>query len=904
MSTVSEQTQEEDQLGFVDAAAAALSMDANKYEKMMESLSWADQIDLEEQMAARYPGRMVHLHEKLSSPSRRKEPEEAFRRHQEKQRKAKLRRDKFQDEKAAKLSSLNAKIEVVIAQKETLMAERRELLDDKMKKAEEKRQQYIENIRRKAHEEDAKLKEIAFINELQAQNARIDMIAHTQNVDEKHEERLAELAEERARKVEEREAKEAKAQQRRKDMEDKRLRRMEAMKERIRSREERIQEEKESTRREREEAARERNRDREEKLSSVRAAEEGLKAELHQKIHQKQTEAARRHEEKLERVRTKAFELSVLRCSSDDASASMPILQAYDRKKKCDICKVFISNEVQLQSHLRGRRHCDAVQLANNGRKLSGEEIQSCNLKHIVDAREDDPDPKTVMAKERTKAMKKRSKKIKARMVTKTTNYERKVCYPPADKVDSPNLAKIGKAIRDIEKLLGSQGKSAWQNNSITMLERSLGEISRALEKDRAKDKEAFFAMKGFLALNKIFQLMSDQKTSCVIPTRSIISCTRAFAFACRADRSNTEYVLKSNVLTLLVDILFDRLLILIPNVDDSIGGGDRYSDTTVLTTNSSSSSEPDVDPVCKAMLSALVQCLEDLGRFVQAEGKTVEQSGPEDLNVRLQDEVSYIVSLGVVDKLASYLSCVQDPIDGSPNVGDFILSVMQFMSALTGVAEVLVKPPAKANVAPSDPTHLLQTFQVTDLAGTLSMLYGILLHQDTPLRQEKTPPAKFPAHTVSVARATCQLLYRMVRQHLSMVQDVLGQEGISLEFRHIASYLLWYCQHHKEERELLHLVIILVGYFAALHADNQAIVQSGNQPSVLQQLCNLPINYFSQPELKRVLFPTLLAACHDNEMNTGVLTDEMSFGLLEEYVASYEGKENHLVQLIMSASN
>ena len=59
---------------------------------------------------------------------------------------------------------------------------------------------------------------------MQARNARVEQLAHSRNLDEKHEERLAELAEERARKVGEREAKEAKAQQRRKDMEDRRLR--------------------------------------------------------------------------------------------------------------------------------------------------------------------------------------------------------------------------------------------------------------------------------------------------------------------------------------------------------------------------------------------------------------------------------------------------------------------------------------------------------------------------------------------------------------------------------------------------------------------------------------------------------------------------------------------------------
>ena len=40
-------------------------------------------MELEEQMAdaaeSRYPGRAIHLHEKLSSPARKKEPHETFR---------------------------------------------------------------------------------------------------------------------------------------------------------------------------------------------------------------------------------------------------------------------------------------------------------------------------------------------------------------------------------------------------------------------------------------------------------------------------------------------------------------------------------------------------------------------------------------------------------------------------------------------------------------------------------------------------------------------------------------------------------------------------------------------------------------------------------------------------------
>ena len=86
-------------------------------DSLFDGLSWADQIDLEEQLLeSRYPGRAIQLHEKLSSPARKREPQEAFKVHQEKQKNAKMRRLKFQDEKATKLSALNARIEEVIAQ--------------------------------------------------------------------------------------------------------------------------------------------------------------------------------------------------------------------------------------------------------------------------------------------------------------------------------------------------------------------------------------------------------------------------------------------------------------------------------------------------------------------------------------------------------------------------------------------------------------------------------------------------------------------------------------------------------------------------------------------------------------------------------------------------------------------
>ena len=66
------------------------------------------------------------------------------------------------------------------AQQKVLVEERRCRLDQKLKRAEENRNLHLKNIQEKAHDEAKKQREIAFINELEAQNKRHDFYVSCQ----------------------------------------------------------------------------------------------------------------------------------------------------------------------------------------------------------------------------------------------------------------------------------------------------------------------------------------------------------------------------------------------------------------------------------------------------------------------------------------------------------------------------------------------------------------------------------------------------------------------------------------------------------------------------------------------------------------------------------------------------
>ncbi|KAJ1530756.1 hypothetical protein ONE63_005610 [Megalurothrips usitatus] len=556
-----EEEEEEELLGCdeprdTDIELDTMSLEA-RYENMLEGLTWAERMDTLEQLealVARHPGRALQLHQKLSSPSRSRATTlpETLRRFQARQEKAQQKRERLLQVKSQKLRDLLNKVGEVKAAQAQLTEDRRLRLETKLKRAEENRNLHLRSIKRKAHDEEEKLKEIAFINELEAQNKRHDFLALRQE----QEERLQGIAEERQRRQEEKAAKEAAVEERKKALEAERLQKLEEMQARRKRRVERIHREQQEKEKERQEAAREKARDREERLSALHAAQLATQEELQKKIQQKQEDSARRHEENIEHIRQRALESAALRYADDAA----PALEPYRSKKLCTLCNVL------LLSHLRGRSHQEALQALQASRKSSGPgpggrgSAGQEDLSHITEAPPDCVDEKQEQHRERLRVLRKRAKKLRLRMTSKGLEHEKSVSDNV--KVSSPNSARIQKCLRDIEKLSNSQGLGQWSNNAVTLLERSLAEINRILDKKVEGDQNAFCSLDGFACICHVLNLGFNvpEGMAPYLPSKCFVTASTTLSLACQDHAPNAEHLLNSNSILSVLDLLMCRL--------------------------------------------------------------------------------------------------------------------------------------------------------------------------------------------------------------------------------------------------------------------------------------------------------------------------------------------------------
>uniref|UniRef100_A0A8C5GSD9 C2H2-type domain-containing protein n=1 Tax=Gouania willdenowi TaxID=441366 RepID=A0A8C5GSD9_GOUWI len=849
--------------------------DYDAREPWRQSTSWGDIVEEE---PARPPGHGIHMHEKLSSPSRKRTIAESKKKHEEKQLKAQQLRDKLRDEKTLKLQKLLEREKEVRKWKEELLEQRRKMMEEKLLHAELKRELQLQAIVKKAQEEEAKVNEIAFINTLEAQNKRHDVLAKLNE----YEQRLNELQEERQRRQEEKQARDEAVQERKRVLEAERQARVEELLMRRKEQEARIEQQRQEKEKAREDAARERARDREERLAALSAAQQEAMEELQKKIQMKHDESSRRHMEQIEQRKEKAAELSSGRHANTDYA---PKLTPYERKKQCSLCGVVITSEVHLFSHTKGKRHQQAVRDSSSiqGRELSDEEVEHLSLKkYIVDILTDGSvSSESVKDGEERQKARKKAKKLRARMNSRAKEYE--ASMEARNQVpDSPYKAKLQRLVKDLLKQLQGQDGGQWANNKASGLDRTLGEIARIVEKQNNADQVAFQMGGGLLALEQILQVITAVSTPTAlprIPLKSLCAAVNVYYLACSCCALNCSYVLFSNKIVLLVDLLLHQLTLFVPDEDKSSMFGRSVNKQIFegLTTGL-------LHIIATILSSPMPEPGQGENTWAPSPDAKGKSSASESFNARTQDLISYVVNMGLIDKLYGCFLSVQGPVDDHPKMSAFLQQASALLHSLCKMCFAITgRVPNIFDNKRQDPTGLTALLQSTDLVGVVHSLYCILLHSFVPESTSQSQEPYSPG-VIQVALQGIRFLNSFAILDLSAFQCVLGAEGLSLAFRHIVSSLLWYCTQHSSE-ELLHEVIICVGYFTVNHPDNQVIVQSGRQPSVLQKLCQLPFQYFSHPRLIRVLFPSLISACYNNPQNKVILQQEMSCVLLATFI-------------------
>ncbi|XP_069836335.1 S phase cyclin A-associated protein in the endoplasmic reticulum isoform X3 [Dendropsophus ebraccatus] len=761
-------------MGSGSMSFSGMSMDWNEVladyearESWRQNTSWGDMVEEE---PSRPPGHGIHMHEKLSSPSRKRTIAESKKKHEEKQLKAQQLREKLREEKALKLQKLLEREKDVRKWKEELLEQRRKMMDEKLLHAEFKREVQLQAIVKKAQEEEAKVNEIAFINTLEAQNKRHDVLAKLKE----YEQRLNELQEERQRRQEEKQARDEAVQERKRVLEAERQARVEELMMKRKEQEARIEMQRQEKERAREDAARERARDREERLAALTAAQQEAMEELQKKIQLKHDEGVRRHLEQIEQRKEKAAELSSGRHASTDYA---PKLTPYERKKQCTLCGVMISSEVYLFSHIKGKKHQLTVRENSSiqGRELSDEEVEHLSLKkYIVDVLVETPVPvEPVKDVEEKQKNKKKAKKLKTRINSKVKEYE-SILETKTPVSDSPYKAKLQRLTKDLQKQLQTQDNGAWATNKVSALDRALGEISRILEKQNASDQISFRAAGGLSVVEQILQMvtpLSNTSSSSRVPLKSFCSAVNIYILTCSNSPENCTYVLMSSKITFLLELLIQQLSLVVPDDEKS----------TILRSLNKQIFDGFTTGLLQ-LLSKIFSCLTSSSSGQSGQTDTIKikadvktKLSPSDaFTGRIHDIISYTINIGLIDKLSGCFISIQGPLDDSLKVALFLQAATTLLHELCRLCISITPSSWDIFESSQDPTGLSAALQSSDLVGVVHMLYCALFHNSSSEPNVSSSKETYEQNTIQVAIQSLRFLNSFATLHLQSFQDFL----------------------------------------------------------------------------------------------------------------------------------
>ncbi|KAL5987293.1 hypothetical protein ACLOJK_038457 [Asimina triloba] len=179
----------------------------------------------------------------------------------------------------------------------------------------------------------------------------------------------------------------------------------------------------------------------------------------------------------------------------------------------------------------------------------------------------------------------------------------------------------------------------------------------------------------------------------------------------------------------------------------------------------------------------------------------------------------------------------------------------------------------------------LVSAIAETGLVSLPSLLTAVLLQANNRLSSGQGSYV-LPSNFEEVATGVLKVLNNLALLDITVLQRMLARPDLKMEFFHLMSFLLSHCTNKwkfaTDQVGLLLLEsLLLLGYFALFHSENQAVLRWGKSPTILHKVCDLPFVFFSDPELTPILAGTLVATCYGCEQNRDVVQQELSMDML-----------------------
>ena len=585
------------------------------------------------------------------------------------------------------------------------------------------------------------------------------------------------------------------------------------------------------------------------------------KEEEKKRILQKQEEWSKRHESNLEEIRKKAFEMSILHGPNEDPNIDVSSNLSYEKERMCKICSVSINTIESQLSHFKCSKHQQLLSEANQGKNLTKSEIDEFNLKCVVYT-SDEKQAKPLTLNDKKQTTKKRLKKIKNKIISKGNEYELSInkITKASTEPNGTNRVKLNKLLKDLSKTIEIVEKGG-SSSEISNVDKQCREIVRIIEKD-SLNQNIFFDLNGLSISTNLLNSISKSNETIKGSAKSIAILLDLITSACKDNFAVCNNLILTNKIVTVIEALHMNLSIVLS--DNLFEGNNKlFNDSCV--------------PNLIQMVSGLFLCLADNESTWQ---KTV--TAEFDLSSRIIDIITLIVNLGVLNKFSIYLSNIRNFNDDKRTVST-VMNCLNILTTITKFANIK-KTICFEEQKNEDITQLSAAYKSTSVVGIISMLYGLLHNESVPYYKNEVGIKLLPSVILQIITMGFKMLNQTAVLDLTMLQALLSEESLSLQIRHITSFLLWYCT-QTNTNDLLNEVILLIGFFTVLNVENQVKIELGTPPTVLQLLCTLSFNYFSDPKLSDILLPTLICCSYKNEKNSSVLSYEVSTTLLANYI-------------------